>query len=238
VDGWIVHDFLKDNPSAAEKEATETGKSQGGKRGNHERWHEKRGLIAPGCDFCEAAAAPREAVTGTPEKRTSHNRSHTDRISDSHATPIDRSDLDPSIPRKSKSKSKSARGRGPAPGSQEFRLKVIAKFAAVTRVDIGHETADAIAADVLGGRDHVDNPLLYVLSAIENDPAPVSRWVPRREPPVLTLEPDPDWCGTCYRADDRNLYDDQGRLKGPCPACNPKSAPLWERPAPARKAIA
>lgn len=145
----------------------------------------------------------------------------------SRGTPqIDRSDLSPVS--RSRSRSKSARTRGPAPGSQEFRLQVIAKFGAVAKAAIGPETADTITADVLGARKHVDNPLLYVLAAIENDPDPKARWLPEQAPPPPEKHAVPDWCGECYRADDRSVYDDNGRLVGPCPRCSPKPVPAWE----------
>lgn len=95
VDGYVVHDYLKENPSKAQLEAEETGKSRGGKRGNHKRWHEDKGKTAPGCEFCEEAETRKTAPRKPSQKRTSHKRSHTDRISESHATPIDQSqDLD------------------------------------------------------------------------------------------------------------------------------------------------
>jgi hypothetical protein len=94
ADGWIVHDYLKDNPSAAELEAAESGKSQGGKRGNHKRWHADLGKKSPGCEFCEAPEGRKASPRKPPPKRTSHKRSHTDRISESHPTPRSRSDFD------------------------------------------------------------------------------------------------------------------------------------------------
>jgi hypothetical protein len=104
ADGWITHDYLKDNPSRAELEAEEAGKSRGGKRGNHRRWHEDRGLTQEGCEFCfpqdgkpaypqDKKPAPRETIPKRAET-PSHNRSHMRSVSESHATPSDRSDQD------------------------------------------------------------------------------------------------------------------------------------------------
>jgi hypothetical protein len=212
---------------AAETEASagaeRSAKSAGGKRGNHERWHEKRGTRAPGCEFCESAAAE----TADPAKRTSHS----DRMrlaSDSDATPIDRSrsDLDLSSPVSPKQNRRRPAARGPKPGSQEFRLQVTAKFAAVAGTDIGCDAADAIASDVLGVKK-VDHPLLYVLAAIENEADPVGRWLPghaRWTPRKATPR---DWCGKCDKYD-RRVYDEAGRIAGHCPDCSPKTVPAWE----------
>jgi hypothetical protein len=200
--------------AAREQEALHSAKSAGGKRGNHERWHEKRGVRAPGCEFCEPG-----------ENRTSH----TDRIpiaSDSDATPRSRSDLDLSPGSKSRSKSKSARTRGPAPGSEEFRSQVIARFSDATGIAIGPETADAIAADVLGRREHVDNPLLYVFSAIANEPDPAARWLAGLDRHPAAPPAEIPWCGECGR-EDRRREDSHGKVYD-CPECSPKSFAAWE----------
>lgn len=229
VDGYVVHDYLKENPSRVELEAEEAGKSRGGKRGNHRRWHVAKGKTAPGCEFCEEEAEAPAAPANPPQKRTSHKRSHTDRISDSGATPIDRSDLDQDLSLVSKSKSsrsKSARARGPAPGSQEFRRQVMAKFAEVAKVEIGPDVADVIAVDVLGAREGVDNPLLYVQRAIENEADPPGRWLPDYARPAKAAPADLDWCGHCDEIY-RTLENEQGKVY-PCPVCSAKSFAAWE----------
>jgi hypothetical protein len=133
-----------------------------------------------------------------------------------------------------------ARARKAKPGSQEFRLHVIAKFAAKTNLEITAAQADAIAAEVLPrakGKTLVSQ-LAYVLRAIRNEAKPIGRWLPELAPlaaeeaaPAPALKPEKpagrDWCGECYRPDDRNVYDDQGRPK-PCPRCGPMPKPAWE----------
>jgi len=59
VDGWVIHDYLADNPSRAAIETREAaaktvqaGKSSGGRHGNHRRWHTQRGLVDPECEYC------------------------------------------------------------------------------------------------------------------------------------------------------------------------------------------
>lgn len=90
ADGWAVHDYLRYAQSKAELEAGESGMSGGGKRGNHRRWHEQRGITSPGCEFCEAPVAPEARVEPPAPKRTSGTRS----LPDSGAIPSDRSDQD------------------------------------------------------------------------------------------------------------------------------------------------
>jgi len=212
--------------NAAEAEtaghAVRSAKSAGGKHGNHERWHARRGIRAPGCEHCEA-------VPAAEPKRTSHS----DRMrlgSDSDATPIDRSrsdlDLSPRVVSKQKRSRPAAREGNPSPGSHAFRIAVTAKFAAVARVDIASETADAIAADVLGGKKHVDRKLLYVLTAIDNEPDPVGRWLPGYAPPAPRKR-ERNWCGKCDRAD-RSIWDEQAAGLRWCPDCSPRTIPRWE----------
>jgi hypothetical protein len=214
---------------AAEQQAVEdaerSAKSAGGKRGNHERWHERPGKFLPGCEFCEVSAPQERAET----KRTSHS----DRIaigSDSDATPIDRSrsdlDLSPVSPKQNRRRP-AARDGDPSPGSHAFRIAVTAKFAAVAKVDIGPETADAIASDVLDGKKHVDHKLLYVLTAIDNEANPVGRWLPGYQRPEPRKPDLPEWCGKCDKYD-RRLTNDAGQITGHCPDCSPRSFAAWE----------
>jgi hypothetical protein len=202
----------------ASAEAERSAKSAGGQHGNHKRWHQKRGIRVPGCQFCEAAGAE----TAAPAKRTSHS----DRLRpgcDSDATPIDRSrsdlDLSPVSPKQNRRRP-AAREGDPSPGSHAFRIAIVAKVAAAARVDISSETADAIASDVLGGKKHVGQRLLYVLTAIENERDLFGRWLAEYRQPEPARRAGPDWCGNCVEAD-HGTYDDKGRFH-PCPACHPK----------------
>jgi hypothetical protein len=236
--GYLFSDWEQVGETAeqqAEREAADegrrAGKSAGGALGNHKRWHSGRGRIAPGCEFCEADG-PAQAL---PKKRTSHKRSHTDRISDSDATPIDRSDLDQSSPGRGNSNQKRPAARtgsdtDPAPRSQAFRVEVIAKVAAVLKTDIGPGVADAIAADVLGGKTGIDHKLLYVLTAIDNEKDPFGRWPlgqAKATPPPAPSRP--EHCGKCDPVD-RRVYDPVADTVADCPDCHPRSRPAWEPP--------
>ncbi len=213
----------------AAEDAERSAKSAGGKRGNHERWHEKQGKFSPGCEFCQASAPQKPAET----KRTSHS----DRIrsvSDSDATPIDRSKSDPdlSIVRPEQQPQLDAHARKAKPGSPEFRLHVIAAFAEATSertgtaIEIGTEIADAIASEVLGGREGVGRRLPYVLAAIKQEKDPLGRWFPGYKPPAADKSAALEWCGQCD-PNDRTRENEHGQVYA-CPECSPKSFAAWE----------
>jgi hypothetical protein len=52
--GIAIHDFLEYNPDAESVAAGKESRSEGGKHGNHVRWHVKRRLIIAGCEWCES----------------------------------------------------------------------------------------------------------------------------------------------------------------------------------------
>src|SRR5699024_6651103 len=52
TEGWEFHNWSKYNPDAATRKAKRDAESEGGKRGNHARWHQKQGLRVPGCEYC------------------------------------------------------------------------------------------------------------------------------------------------------------------------------------------
>jgi len=52
--GWQFHDWLDYQPDAASIRAKRDKESVGGQRGNHTRWHAKRGVFVAGCEFCES----------------------------------------------------------------------------------------------------------------------------------------------------------------------------------------
>ena len=173
-DGWVVHDYLKENPSRAELEAEEAGKSRGGKHGNHKRWHVDKGKSAPGCEFCEAGEPTEERARKPAAKRTSHKRSHSDRISDSHATPIDRSDFDfdldpsPGVSQVSQSPVSNARARE-APATIAAVIDAIT--AKAERV-IGAAEAERVIAKIRARPKtprKVRAPVKYFPAVIENE---------------------------------------------------------------------
>lgn len=50
--GIVIHDFLEYNPDASSVAAARESKSDGGRLGNHVRWHVQRGVTDPRCDLC------------------------------------------------------------------------------------------------------------------------------------------------------------------------------------------
>lgn len=53
-DGWQFHQWDERNPDAASQQALVAEQKAGGKFGSHKRWHVKRHLKVPGCEFCDA----------------------------------------------------------------------------------------------------------------------------------------------------------------------------------------
>lgn len=53
---YVFHDWEAYQPTRAAVEADRSGKQSGGLLGNHRRWHESRGLLVPGCRWCDVAA--------------------------------------------------------------------------------------------------------------------------------------------------------------------------------------
>lgn len=94
-DGYQFHDWEDYNPDAKSEKAKNQAKSAGGKRGNHERWHVKRGVQVPDCEYCQEvpSAAPSTSIA---------TRSLPDRSSESGANP----------PKPIPNKRESARSRG------------------------------------------------------------------------------------------------------------------------------
>ena len=65
---WAIHDYEEWQDLDADTEVRRARQSKGGTKGNHDRWHEKRGIVAIGCTFC-----------------ASGNRSESDRSTDPKA---------------------------------------------------------------------------------------------------------------------------------------------------------
>lgn len=82
-EGWIFHNWEKYNPDAASLQAKREAESEGGKRGNHARWHVKQGITVPDCDYC------------TPSGGDSGTRSGPDQGGESGANPPDPTRPDP-----------------------------------------------------------------------------------------------------------------------------------------------
>lgn len=54
--GFAFHQWEERNPDAASAHAITEAKKTGGQLGGHTRWHVKRGIKVPGCDWCEGRA--------------------------------------------------------------------------------------------------------------------------------------------------------------------------------------
>ena len=51
-DGYRFHDWSEYQPSAADTKLHREASSDSGRRGNHRRWHVRRGVRDPDCPFC------------------------------------------------------------------------------------------------------------------------------------------------------------------------------------------
>lgn len=73
--GYQFHDWDVYNPDSKSAKATKEGMSDGGREGNHRRWHAKRGVKVDDCEFCFPAEekpsgqhrVPESPPIGTPE---------------------------------------------------------------------------------------------------------------------------------------------------------------------------
>lgn len=92
-DGWTFHDWSEYNPDAASARAVREAKSEGAQRSNHVRWHVKRHVTVPGCEFCESH--PGSHLRSDSD---SHMRSDTDQISDGVSDQYPSQSLNPPVP--------------------------------------------------------------------------------------------------------------------------------------------
>lgn len=51
--GWIFHEWSIYQPDAASEKAKRKADSDAGTLGNHKRWHEKRRIFVPECEYCQ-----------------------------------------------------------------------------------------------------------------------------------------------------------------------------------------
>lgn len=51
-DGWQFHQWEERNPDAVSQKALAADQKAGGRFGSHQRWHVRRNLKVPECEFC------------------------------------------------------------------------------------------------------------------------------------------------------------------------------------------
>lgn len=51
--GWIFHEWSIYQPDAASQKAKRRADAEAGALGNHKRWHTKRGINVPECEYCQ-----------------------------------------------------------------------------------------------------------------------------------------------------------------------------------------
>lgn len=178
-----MHDYLDWQRSAAEVQELREAKTQGGAEGNHIRWHLRRGIADPACDYCNPPVSYTESSHMRSEVRSedrSEDRSQNDRTphrktiapaSHSHrqiqiqngssyvgssSTPL-RSDARPPT-----------RGR-PSEDGDEIDHATIGLLRDLTGVTIRKAWAAKVRAGILAGRTP-DNPAKYVAAAVRKSP--------------------------------------------------------------------
>lgn len=65
--GWQFHDWARFQPDAASIKAKREAESEGGKRGNHKRWHKGKKVFVPSCEFCQEDRGPDQVPDWGPE---------------------------------------------------------------------------------------------------------------------------------------------------------------------------
>jgi len=55
--GYQFHQWMEHQPLRADLEAAREVQGVSGQRGNHLRWHVRRGVVNPGCVWCQKAIA-------------------------------------------------------------------------------------------------------------------------------------------------------------------------------------
>lgn len=63
--GYQFHDWAEYQPDAASIRAKRSAESAGGREGNHNRWHVKRGIVVPDCEFCRTSGTRSGTRRGT-----------------------------------------------------------------------------------------------------------------------------------------------------------------------------
>jgi hypothetical protein len=158
-------------------------KSAGGKLGNHERWHVRKGRRAPGCGFCEAAGP----VENPPVKTDIAGAIGVRSDSDPGATPIDRSDLD---------LDQSVQG-GQAKSDARAREspELVTAVADAICAKVGYVPTDAQALAVIAairaraakaGR-RIRNALKYIPQSVANEPDLYAGLLDGDPPPLAAL---------------------------------------------------
>lgn len=110
--GWQFHDWQDYQPDAASIRAKREKESEGGQIGNHIRWHVKRKVHVPECEFCQASppkngSGTRSGTRGetrfAPESSPTPTPNKGDRVGRGSGSSVTREDeppqLETSVPR-------------------------------------------------------------------------------------------------------------------------------------------
>lgn len=173
-DDWQFHDWDDYNESAEAAEAVKIAEREAGRRGNHERWHVRRRIVVPSCQFCvgspmdgesggdrvpdSGAIPPGPGPDPEPEKTDGTNAGEV-----SHETDAGARDDDPIEAGFTALGVASATARG----------RVLAAVRTVVPTASDAEVVDVVRGILDRSDDHVRYPVAYVETACRETPATV-----------------------------------------------------------------
>lgn len=241
-EGWVIHDYFQYQPRKEEVLAERSGKSDGGKLGNHRRWHAERGVTDPACGYCRKPSG--RASDDRSDKRYSRSdihsppsdiRSDTDRSSESGPNPpvpsrpglsvVDvsnqssrRNAREDWVQRPLASAIASTAGHLTHPEDDDDVLKAVKRS---MRDRTGRDIPAAVARDIAAGifrrsKGAIGNPADYAETAIRNEPDPAARWLAAHP---AAPEPRLEWCGKCSDPARRQRERPDGKIER-CPDCH------------------
>jgi hypothetical protein len=88
--GYLITSWHKHNRPADEIRERSAGRSEGGREANHRRWHVGKGLVKPGCEWCDRSPIGTESVDRVPTDIGTESSSVPVSASTSVPTPTDR----------------------------------------------------------------------------------------------------------------------------------------------------
>lgn len=210
-DGWVIHDYLRWQPSKSEAQAEREGKSDGGSLGNHRRWHAGRGVVKPGCPYCRVASP-----SDNRSDMRSDNRSVPDRSPESGANPISLS-LSVSDLSVVDLVSHVADRYAHALDDDDLLKTIIDSLHQRTSQVITADQARIVGASILAAaRQKPGNLHAYLRSCIRNEPDPRARFLTAAAGPPPAR---PSWCGDCNEA--TRMCEKPDGTPYRCPNCHP-----------------
>jgi hypothetical protein len=84
----VVHDYLDHQWSSEERRQASGGRSRGGSRGMHNRWHKSRGVVKEDCQFCQSDPPSEINNSDNPGYNSGNNSAITEREQEEELTEL------------------------------------------------------------------------------------------------------------------------------------------------------